>query len=205
LFVGKHTLLIEGPGDILYLESWSSALGRRKRTVLDRRWTLCPAGGIDKIQPFVALFSGQKLNIATLSDYAKTDKKKFESLRQNKVLEGERLLNFATILGLQEADIEDVFTPALYAEVINKAFNLPAANQATAQALMNADANTTRLVKKAEAFFAVLPPELPEFNHFTPAEWLFRSPQALDQDMPEVNETLVQAEKVIVALNKLLP
>jgi len=205
LFVGKHTLLIEGPGDILYLESWSSALGRRKRTVLNRRWTLCPAGGIDKIQPFVALFSGQKLNIATLSDYAKTDKKKFESLRQNKVLEGERLLNFATILGLQEADIEDVFTPALYAEVINKAFNLPAANQATAQALMNADANTTRLVKKAEAFFAVLPPELPEFNHFTPAEWLFRSPQALDQDMPEVNETLVQAEKVIVALNKLLP
>jgi len=76
-------------------------------------------------------------------------------LRQNKVLEGERLLNFATILGLQEADIEDVFTPALYAEVINKAFNLPAANQATAQALMNADANTTRLVKKAEAFFGI--------------------------------------------------
>jgi hypothetical protein len=46
-----------------------------------------------------------------LSDYAKSDKKKFESLRQNKVLEGERLLNFAAILGLQEADIEDVFTP----------------------------------------------------------------------------------------------
>jgi hypothetical protein len=205
LFVGKNTLLIEGPGDILYLESWSSALGRRKRTVLDRRWTLCPAGGIDKIQPFVALFSGQKLNIATLSDYAKTDKKKFESLRQNKVLEGERLLNFATILGLQEADIEDVFTPGLYADVINKAFNLSNANQATAQSLMNADPNTTRLLKKAEAFFAVLPPELPEFDHFTPAEWLFRNPQALDQDTPDVNTTLDQAEKVIVALNMLLP
>jgi predicted ATP-dependent endonuclease of OLD family len=205
LFVGKHTLLIEGPGDILYLESWSSALGRRNRTVLDRRWTLCPAGGIDKIQPFVALFSGQKLNVATLSDYAKADKNKFESLRRNKVLEGERLLNFATILGLQEADIEDVFTPELYAEVINKGFNLPAANQATAQSLMNADPNTTRLVKKAEALFAVLPPELPEFNHFTPAEWLFLNPKVLDADTPEVNDTLEQGEKVIVALNKLLP
>jgi hypothetical protein len=165
---------------------------------------MCPAGGIDKIQPFVALFSGQKLNVATLSDYAKTDKKKFESLRQNKVLEGERLLNFATILGLQEADIEDVFTPALYVEVINKAFNLPGANQANAQSLMNPNQNTTRLVKKAEAFFAVLPAGLPEFNHFTPAEWLFRNPQVLDQDTPEVNETLAQAEKVIAALNKLL-
>jgi hypothetical protein len=97
LFVGKHTLLIEGPGDILYLEAWSSALIRRGKPGLDRRWTLCPAGGIDKIQPFVALFSGQKLDIAVLSDYARTDKKKFDSLRQNKVMEGERLLTFATV------------------------------------------------------------------------------------------------------------
>jgi predicted ATP-dependent endonuclease of OLD family len=203
LFVGKHTLLLEGPGDILYLESWSSALIRRKKTGLDRRWTLCPAGGIDKIQPFVALFSSQKLDIAVLSDYAKADKKKFESLRQNKVLEGDRLLNFATILGLQEADIEDVFSPALYAEVINKGFDLPAANQATAQSLSNADQNTIRLVKKAGAFFAVLPPGAPEFDHFTPAEWLFRNPNVLDQDTPEVNETLDRAEKVITTLNKL--
>ena len=204
LFVGKHTLLIEGPGDILFLESLSSALVRRGKTGLNRRWTMCPAGGIDKIQPFVALFSGQKLDIATLSDYAKPDKKKFESLRQNKVLESERLLNFATILGLQEADIEDIFSPALYAEVINEAFDLPAANRATAQLLLDADQNTTRLVKKAEAFFAVLPPGAPEFNHFAPAGWLFFNPGVLDQKTPEVNETLDRAEKVIAALNKLL-
>jgi len=204
LFVGKHTLLIEGPGDILYLESWSSVLVRRGKKGLDRRWTMCPAGGIDKIQPFVALFSGQKLDIAVISDYAKADKRKFESLRQNKVLESERLLNFATILGLQEADIEDVFSPALYAEVINKAFDLPAANQVTALLLSNADQNTIRLVKKAEAFFGVLPPGAPEFDHFTPAEWLFRNPGVLDQNTPEVNETLDRAEKVIAALNKLL-
>ena len=29
-------------------------------------------------------------------------------------------------------------------------------------------------LKKAEAYFRVLPPEVPEFNHFTPAAWLFR-------------------------------
>ena len=204
LFVGKHTLLIEGPGDMLFLEAWSSALIRRGKKGLDRRWTPCPAGGIDKIQPFVALFSGQKLDIAVISDYAKTDKKKFESLRQNKVLESERLLNFATVLGLEEADIEDVFSPALYAEVINNAFDLPAANRATAQSLVDADKNTIRLVKKAEAFFGVLPPGAPEFDHFTPADWLFRNPGVLDQNIPEVNQTLDYAEKVITALNRLL-
>jgi predicted ATP-dependent endonuclease of OLD family len=204
LFVGKHTLLVEGPGDILYLYAWSAAIQRRGQTGLDRRWTLCPAGGIDKIQPFVALFSGQKLDIAALTDYAKSDKKKLESLRQNKVMESDRLLTFATILGLEEADIEDVFSASLYATVVNHAFELSANKQMTPQSLTDADKNTTRLVKKAEAYFAVLSPGDPEFNHFAPAEWLFRNPSILDGDAPEVIQTLGRAEKVISTLNALL-
>jgi hypothetical protein len=62
-------LLVQGPGNILYLQAWSPALLRKGKTGLDRRWTICPAGGIDRIQPFVALFAGQKLDIAALSDY----------------------------------------------------------------------------------------------------------------------------------------
>ena len=204
LFVGKHTLLVEGPGDILYLEALSSALLRRGKTGLERRWTLCPAGGIDKIQSFIALFSGQKLDIATLTDYARSDKNKFENLRRNKVLESDRLLTFATILGLPEADIEDIFAPALFAEIVNNAFQLPVANHANEESLNAANQNTTRLVKKAEAFFAVQP-QLTEFDHFTPAEWLFRNPGVLDGNNADANATLERAEKVIVALNKLLP
>jgi energy-coupling factor transporter ATP-binding protein EcfA2 len=205
LFIGKHTLLVEGPGDILYLQAWSSALIRRGKPGLDRRWTICPAGGIDKIQPFVGLFAGQKLNIAALTDYAKSDKKTFESLRQNKVMEGDRLLTFASILGFDEADIEDVFTPALYATILNQAFGLAGANELTAKKLLDVDAGTTRLLKKAEACFRVLPPEAPEFDHFTPADWLFQHPGLLDGDAPEVTETLERADKVITALNSLLP
>jgi energy-coupling factor transporter ATP-binding protein EcfA2 len=205
LFVGKHTLLVEGAGDILYLESWSSALVRRGKNGLDRRWTPCPAGGIDRIQPFVALFAGQKLDIAALSDYAKGDKRKVDSLRQNKVMEGEKLLTFATVLGVDEADIENVLSPALYAKILNQAYNLVGGNELTAQKLLDADQNTTRLVKKAEAYFRLLPPGTPEFDHFTPADWLFRRPELLDGDAPEVAETLARAEKVLAALNKLLP
>jgi hypothetical protein len=204
LFVGKCTLLVEGPGDILYLESWSSALLRRGKPGLNRKWTLCPAGGIDKIQPFVALFSGQKLGIAALSDYSRNDRRKLESLRQNKVMEGDRLLTFATVLGLNEADIEDVFNPSLYSSIVNLAFELPSGQQVDANKLLDADRNTTRLVKKMEAYFGVLPPGAPEFNHFTPAEWLFRNPGVLDGDTPDVVETLGRAEKVISALNKIL-
>jgi hypothetical protein len=87
---------------------------------------------------------------------------------------------------------------------VNLAFELPAGQQVDANKLLDADRNTTRRVKKMEAYFGVLPPGAPEFNHFTPAEWLFRNPGVLDGDTPDVVETLERAEKVISALNKIL-
>ena len=44
LFVGEHTLIVEGPSDLLYLKAFSEALKVRKRTFLDPRWTICPVG-----------------------------------------------------------------------------------------------------------------------------------------------------------------
>lgn len=204
LFVGKHTLLVEGPGDILYLHAFSSALARRGKPGLDRRWTICPAGGIDRIQPFVALFAGQKLDIAALTDYAKSDRKRLDVLRQNKVMESNRLLTFATVLKTEEADVEDVFTPAMYASILNQAFNLPVDHQLTADKLMQADTGTTRLLKKAEAYFRVLPPELPEFDHFTPADWLFRNSGVLDENDADALQVLERASLVVSAVNDIL-
>jgi energy-coupling factor transporter ATP-binding protein EcfA2 len=204
LFVGKHTLLVEGPGDILYLQAWSSALKRLGESGLDRRWTICPAGGIDRIQPFVALFSGQKLEIAALTDFAKGDRRKLDVLRQNKVLETDRLLTFASVLGLDEADIEDVFAPGLYASILNQAFNLPTEHHADPERLIRADPTTTRLLKRAEAYFRVLPPENPDFDHFTPAQWLFLNPSVIDSKDADVIATLDRARIVISKINGIL-
>ena len=205
LFIGKHTLLVEGPSDILYLQACSNALKKRGKRGLDPRWTICPAGGIDKIQPFVALFAGARLDIAALTDYAKADKKKLDSLKQNKVLEGGKLLTFASVLGIEEGDVEDIFSPALYATVLNEAFALSADHKVTAESLEAADLTTGRLVKKAEAYFRVLPAETQEFDHFTPSAWLFQNLGVLDSGGQSVTETLERSETVISALNKLLP
>jgi predicted ATP-dependent endonuclease of OLD family len=204
LFVGKHTLLVEGPGDILFLQAWSGALRRRHKLGLDSRWTICPAGGIDKIQPFVGLFSGAKLNIAVLTDFAKADRRKFDSLRQNKILENDRLLTFASILGIDEADIEDVFSPELYISIVNQAYKLPPEHQLTLKQVQEAEPGTTRLVKQVEACFRILPPDMPDFDHYTPAEWLFQHPEVLDDNSQAVLDTLDRAERVIAPLSRLL-
>ena len=76
LFIGEHTLLVEGPSDLLYLTWASNELRSKKRTGLNPRWTITPTGGIDKIGSFVALFGGNKLHVAVLPDYHAGDKAK---------------------------------------------------------------------------------------------------------------------------------
>lgn len=204
LFVGRHTVLVEGTSDIVYLQVLSDALGRIGRTKLDPGWTLCPAGGIDKIASFVGLFGGQNLHIVALTDFAKADRKKLDGIAATKVLEDGHLLTFATLLDQDEADVEDMFDPRFYAAILNGTYDLPDTNKLDQNKLINADPGTQRLVKKAEAAMRLMPPEIADFHHYTPAGWLLRNPKLLSGKQAGLAETLDRAEVVIKALNSLM-
>lgn len=203
LFVGKHTILVEGPSDILYLKALSYELVRRGRTGLNPAWVICPSGGIDKIQAFVSLFAGNKLDVVALADFAKKDAKKVEALKRTQILKVGGVLTINDFVEKEEGDIEDLFEPGLFTTIVNSAYSLTGTQAMTAQALDAADATTVRLVKKAEAFFRVLPQTVPEFDHFTPAAWLIEHPAALSGNVPEVIATLDRAEALFRALNAL--
>lgn len=203
MFIGSHTWLVEGPSDILYLQTVSQALRKRGREGMDRSWTLCPSGGIDKIAPFVRLFGGNHIDIAVLSDVANSDKKKIEAVKKEQILKAGRFFTAADFVGQQEADVEDLFDPELFAEILNGAYKPPAGKEVTKDALLAAS-ETERIVKKAEALFKLMPPEVAEFDHFGPARWLLDNPQLLDGDSPAVLATLEKAERVFAAFNALL-
>lgn len=203
MFIGANTLLVEGPSDILYLQVLSQALRKRGREGLDQRWAICPSGGIDKIAPFVRLFGGNKINVAVLSDVANADKKKIEAVKKEQILKAGHFFTAADFVGQQEADVEDIFAPDLFAAILNGAYAPPAANKVTQKALLEADP-TERIVKKAEALFRLMPPEVPEFDHFAPARWLLENAKILDKDSPAVQATLARAEEIFKTFNKLL-
>jgi len=203
LFVGENSLLVEGPSDILYLQAFSNELERRGRNGLDPRWTMCPAGGIDNIRPFVSLFHGNHLNVAVLSDQGQGDKSKLEKLRRSEVLAADRLHTIAELLDQAEADIEDIMHPDFFCAIINQTYDLKGEHQLDAAKLAAAEA-TPRQVKQAEAHFRVLTEEIPEYSHYRPADWLIRNSTVLDGDTTEVTETLEKAEKVIAVYNAIL-
>ncbi len=204
LFVGKNMLLVEGPSDILYLQSLSHALSSRGRNGLDSRWTLCPAGGIDRIMPFVSLFSGNDIHIAVLSDKATGDKSKISRIRQSEILQTDHFFTVADFIEANEGDIEDIFGVELYAEIVNECYGLVKPNRVTAEKLENDD-STPRIVKKVEALFKLLPVAIPMFSHYAPAAWLVQHPEFLNKDSDALEETISLAERIFIKFNSMLP
>jgi len=203
LFIGKNTLLVEGPSDILYLQAFSSALKTRNREGLDSRWVVCPSGGIDKISPFASLFGANKLNIAVLCDLAVGDKSKLEKLRKSQILKAGQLFTAADFTDKSESDIEDFLHPELFVKLLNKAYDLTKTNVLTIAKLDAALPATERIVKKAEAAFKVMTPDVLEFDHFHQSDWLIRNPTFL-VDGIELDETLDRFEQAFKSINKVL-
>lgn len=202
LFIGENTLLVEGPSDVLFLQAASHALKIRGRTSLDTRWIVCPSGGIDKIYSFASLFAGNKLNIAVLTDCGDGDKKKIERLRQSEILQSSQIFTTTEFTSMNESDVEDFFTPEFYASLLNLAFDVPIADQIDSGKL-KAAATTSRLVKQAEALFRLMP-KLKEFDHFTPAAYLIRNPELLNETQASVTISLDRFEAAFKKLNALI-
>lgn len=204
LFIGKNTLLVEGPSDILYLQVFSNELKRRKREGLDARWVVCPSGGIDKIWSFASLFGGNKLNIAVLCDYGAGDKGKVQKLRQGEILKSNQIFTASDFSGKPESDIEDFLTEELYAQIVNGTYSLQKKDMLNFKMLSPEVSKQVRIVKAVEDAFRTLPAGTPEFDHFTPANWLLLNSEILLAETPMVNEALSKFESAFKALNKLL-
>lgn len=200
LFVGEHTLIVEGPSDILYLKSMSEELKAQKRTFLDRRWTICPGGGIDRVPAFISLFGGNKLHIAVLTDFATGQKKRVDEIRRSQLLRAGHVFSADTYAGQPEADIEDLLGAKVYVALVNETYGLKG------KQALKVPAMPGRIVKLAEEHSRTLPAEVAEFDHFAPAAYLAENRKAFlgAQDQAEVTASLARFEKLFDDLNALL-
>jgi AAA ATPase domain len=200
LFVGKHTLLVEGPSDYLYLTSFSAELKNKGRTPLDPRWTVSPVGGIDKVGAFMTLFGGNRLHVAVLVDYAHGQKKKVEELRRSKILQDNHVLTFDMFTGKPEADVEDMIGWRNYLALVNTCYALD-----PKLTLSDPEVVDERVVKKVEERFRTMPLGTAEFDHYTVAEYLLQNRNAALKVMPDLDAALDRFETIFKRLNAMLP
>lgn len=200
LFIGEHTLLLEGPSDLIYLDVLSDTLTEQGRTGLDTRWVKTPIGGSGKLSTFVTLLGANKIQVAVLADSSTKDLGAVKRLRANDQLAHGGLLEISEFTGARDADIEDLFERGFYLELVNQAY----AKDLTAP-ISAADLNIhdPRIVRQIETYFRDNNIAGGEFDHYKPAAKLLRDQATL---VPKINDaTLTNAETLFTRLNSLLP
>ena len=201
LFVGPNCLIVEGVSDLLYLQTISGLLEEAGRQGLDRRWTITPVGGSEKVSTFAALLGAQKrLTIATLIDFQKKDQQTIENLYKRKLLQKKNVLTYAEFVGNAEADIEDMFDVAFYLKLVNGEY----ANEVNKKvAERDVKTGSPRIVVRLESFFKANPLKgTAQFAHFRPARFFVENVATLKKAIPAV--AFDRFEEAFKKLNSLL-
>jgi hypothetical protein len=201
LFLGPNSLVVEGPGDMLFLKGMSSIIEREGGTGLSPKWTITPVGGSGKVPTFVALLAPQKgLRIATLLDVQTHDRQAIESLYKRKLLQKKRVLTYADFTQTAEADVEDMFERDFYLSLVNGEY---AAVLQRPLAAADLDARVPGILRALQAVLQREPLKHGEFGHYRPARYFS---EHLDDLVPCIsNATKERFAGAFERLNALLP
>lgn len=121
LMIGPNVLLVEGVSDIAYLRAWQSLMLKDGRESLDERWTIVPCGGIEKIPGLISLLHAKEnLNLAVLCDGSSSSQDGISNSARKKIIRMNRIVYLADHLNRKHADIEDLFNPGTYLDILYK-------------------------------------------------------------------------------------
>lgn len=200
LFIGPHSLLVEGPSDLIYLQVLSEAATARRKTRLDPRWVVVPVGGADKVSTFVSLFGANQLNVAVLMDVTSKDRQRIQNLQANKLLGRGNLVQVGEVTGAKDADIEDLFDPEFYLKLVNGAYAKELSKPLTLKSLTTGE---PRIVKRIEEHFKRQGIGDGTFSHYTPAVYLLKEQGQLLSNLDDA--TIERVAQLFDRLNALLP
>jgi predicted ATP-dependent endonuclease of OLD family len=199
LFVGPNNLVVEGVSDLLYLPTISGLMAAAGKTTLDARWTITPVGGSDKVSTFIALLGSQRdLNVAVLIDMQKKDAQAIANLYKKKLLEKEKVFTFADFTHTPEADIEDMFDPQFYVDLVNAEYK----KELQAPLALTALPPHSRIVVRIEEHLRANPLKAGSFNHYRPARYFAENIANLGPTLGQA--TLDRFDAAFKALNALV-
>lgn len=200
LFVGKNSLVVEGPSDLLYLQTMSMILQEKGREFLDERWTITPVGGADKIPTFLALLGSQKgLKVVTLMDFQLRNKQQIENICKSSILKKSNLFVFTDFVNKIEADIEDLFDFNFYLDLFIEEYKV---HRKKLVAIQESESSKIRNIKGIEKYIRENGLEEIKFNHYRPARYFTENSSRLIGKISE--DTFARFENLFKKINSIL-
>ena len=196
LFIGPKNVLLEGPSDLIFIELMGDVLEEAGMSTIDESWVLVPVGGAGKLSTFVSLIGGHQLTLAVLMDSSTKDADSVRRLRDGGRLEKGSLIEVSEITGHADSDIEDLFDPGFYLELVNQAYAGPLAGNLNTLADLD---EGSRITKRIEGVFTRRGINNGKLDHYRPARVLLRQQAEL---IPQIdNETKERFAKLAARVN----
>lgn len=198
LFVGPNNLIVEGVTDFWMLSSASSYLESLGKSGLPEDMTLTPAGGAQKIPYMVSLLTSERLQVLVLFDEEKQSRATRDELVKAKLIKDDNIVfvteGFDPAVKPAEADIEDMFEPAVYDALVAESYSKELKDKQ-----LKLNAQIPRIVKRYEQAFEDLGME---FHKTRPARLLLNK-MATDAATLIPAATVVRFERLFAKLTKL--
>lgn len=151
---GRHVLLIEGIADFVYLSAMSGLVREDAGTALDPRWTITPMGGIARVGIFLGLTRrAEARTVAGVFSFADANPEQV-SAAEKEILRKESYLSYEYFTDLPAADVEDLFDPEFYVDLVNSEYADVLRRPVTTGQLRD---GTLKITEKIAAFLAAHP------------------------------------------------
>jgi hypothetical protein len=201
LFSGGNTLLVEEPSDLLYLKWFSERLMEKGRVGLDRAWRVIPCGDPGRIGTFIGLFGENGKNVAILLGSPSDEEGNVLKLTDTGLLKNSNVFPISISIGDDVRDVEDLIGRDTYFALVNTCYKLRRKHR---MRKTTPPSNSGRVVEEAAEHFRKLPRDVPEFNHYAPAEYLAENGKRLMRKLPNLNDALDRFEKLFAHFNSCL-
>ena len=195
-----NTLAVATMADMFYIQGVTDLLERADKNGLNEQWALTPVGGIDQVSTFLALIGTQRhMNLAVLVDYQKKDQHAIQDLCKQTLLKQSQIFTFTQFTGTGEADIEDMFDPEFYLELVNGEYR----NELIKRIFQGDLPQHPRIVGRLELYFQRTPLRNSlKFNRYRPARYFVEHASELAPKMSTRSQERFQT--VFNALNRIL-
>ena len=199
LFLAPHCLMVNSPSDLIYLQVLGDMVTEVSGARIDPRWVIIPVGSTDNLSTFVTLLGENYVSVAVMMDLTPTNREKIEAINKKNEMEGENPVKWVQVTRVRDADIEDLFDPKVYLELVNRSYARQLDEPLTMRTITDSN---PRIVERLKAYFSRTGLAGGLFDRYVPAAYLLENFDNFKGNLSE--DTLEKIQALVERINSLI-
>ncbi len=199
LFMAPHCLMVNNPSDLIYLQVMGNLVSRDFDIRIDPRWVIIPIGGTENLSTFISLLGENYVSVAVMMDITPTNRQKIDDINQSTQTFIDNPVKWVEVTRIRDADIEDLFPPNLYLDLVNQAYGNQLKEPLTMKLITD---RNPRIVERISLYFDKNNICGGVFDRYIPAAYLLENFHVWQNLIPP--ETVEKISTLISKINSLL-